>query len=143
MINGYGKLEATGGNLKYFKTEFVDNTNNRDQLYYDLTEKCIPMLSMKEDCYNEIKGNSEYKIFKNDEGTKVTAVYFDLFGNKEKEFVDELKNIDLKKVIYKFSLSDYVDESIFKDVKDYKIEAIPYRIVEVYRRLAKMSKGDF
>lgn len=143
VISGYGKTEATGGNLKYFKTDFVDNTNNKDQLYYDLTEKCIPMLCMKEDCYNELKGNSEYKIFKNNESTKITAVYFDMFGNKEQEFIDELKNIDGYKIIYKFSLSDYVDESIFKDVKNYKIEAIPYKIVEVYRRLVKISKGDF
>ncbi len=142
VMNGLNECEKLGGNLKYYETEFVENNNNRDQLYYDLTEKCIPMLSLKEECFIEIKSTDEYKIFKNNEDTKVTAVYYDLFGNKEKDFVDELKSITQEKVIYKFSLGEYIDASIFDGVKDYKIEPIPYRIVELYRRLAKMSKEE-
>lgn len=141
-INGCKNFEALGGNLRFYKTEFVENTNNRDQLYYDLTEKCIPMLSLKEDCYTELKSTDEYKIFTNTSKDKITAVYFDLFGNKESEFIDELKNISQEKVIYKFTLGDYVDPEIFKGVSNYKIEPIPYKIVEVYRRLVKLSKGD-
>lgn len=142
VINGYKKMEPISANLKYFKTDFVENTNNRDQLYYDLTEKCIPMLSMKEDCYKKIKSTDEYQIFANNDESKITAVYFDLFGNKEQDFIDELKKISVPKVIYKFSLGDYIDPEIFKDINDYRIEAIPYKIVEVYRKLVKMSKGD-
>lgn len=134
--------DGIAANLRYYKTMFVDNLNNRDQLYYDLTEKCIPMLSMKENCFNRIKSTNEYRIFENDDSNKVTAVYFDLFGNKEQEFVKELEKINKEKVIYKFSLSDYIDTSIFKSVTNYRIEAIPYRIVEMYRKLVKISKGD-
>ena len=81
-------------------------------------------------------------IFENDDKTKTTAVYFDLFGNKEKEFINELKNIENEKVIYKFSLGDYIDPQLFSEINNYRIEAIPYKIVEVYRKLVKMSKGD-
>jgi len=147
VINGYtdikGKnIKGIPSNLKFYNTDFVDNTNNRDQLYYDLTEKCIPMLSMKEDCYNEVKSTDEYKIFTNNKNNKLTAVYFDLFGNKEQEFIEELKKSDMEKVIYKFSLGDYIEPSQFAEVKNYRIEPIPYKIVEVYRRLIKLSKGD-
>lgn len=141
-MNGCTNFEALGGNLKFYKTEFVENTNNRDQLYYDLTEKCIPMLCLKEDCYIELKNTDEYKIFSNSSNNKVTAVYFDLFGNKELEFIDELKKIPQEKVIYKFALGDYVNPEIFKGVLNYKIEPIPYKIVEVYRKLVKLSKEE-
>jgi len=142
VINGYEGKEGLGGSLRYYKTEFVDNMNNRDQLYYDLTEKCIPMLSMKENCFEIIKTTKEYVIFSNKEKSKYTCVYYDLFGELQNEFINDLKNIEDEKVIYKFSLGGYVDESIFKEVKNYTIEAIPYKIVEVYRKLVKLSKEE-
>ena len=147
VINGYvdakGKeVKGIPSNLKYYKTDFVDNTNNRDQLYYDLTEKCIPMLCLKEDCFEQISVTSEYMIFSNISKTKYTCVYFDIFGNLEQDFINKLENIDEDKVIYKFSLGDYVDETPFKNVKNYIIEAIPYKIVELYRKLVKLSKEE-
>ena len=142
VINGYNNKTGLEGSLKYFKTDFVDNTNNRDQLYYDLTEKCISMLCLKEGCFNQISATSEYMIFSNINKTKYTCVYFDIFGNLEQDFVNKLENIDEDKVIYKFSLGDYVDETPFKNVKNYIIEAIPYKIVELYRKLVKLSKEE-
>lgn len=147
VINGYvdakGKeVKGIPSNLKYYKTDFVDNTNNRDQLYYDLTEKCIPMLCLKEDCFEQISVTSEYMIFSNISKTKYTCIYFDIFGNLEQDFINKLENIDEDKVIYKFSLGDYVDETPFKNVKNYIIEAIPYKIVELYRKLVKLSKEE-
>lgn len=147
VIKGYTdsrnrKINGISSNLKYYETDFVSNTNNRDQLYYDLTEKCIPMLSMKEDCYNEKISTNEYKVFVNDDETKATAVYFNLFGNTEQEFIDELKKINMEKVIYKFSLGDYIDPLQFSEIDNYRIEPIPYKIVEVYRKLIKISKGE-
>lgn len=142
VIEGYEDVKGLNNNLKYFQTGFVDNTNNRDQLYYDLTSKCIPMLSMKEDCFDKVAETNEYMIFTNKQNSKYTCVYFDLFGNEEQQFINELKNIKENKVIYKFSLGDYIDESIFAGVDNYTIEAIPYRIVEVYRKLVKLSKEE-
>jgi len=142
IINGYKNREAIPANLKYFETEFVDNSNNRDQLYYDLTEKCIPMLCMKEDCFEKVKITDEYMIFSDKKCEKYTCVYFDLFGEKETEFIDLLNSIPESKVIYKFSLGDYVDESQFAGIENYRTEAVPYRIVELYRKLVKMSKEE-
>ena len=132
-------LEAS---LKYFKTDFVENFANRDQLYFDLTERCIPMLCMKNDCYCEYKVTNEYKIYSNQDKSLFTCVYFDMFGDKEKEFIEEIKNIDQLKKVYKFSLGDIIDETLFTGVKNYQIEAIPYKIIELYKQLIKLSKGD-
>lgn len=134
--------DGINASMKYFRTDFVENTNNRDQLYYDLTEKCIPMLCVKENCFENVKSTKEYMIFSNKQKNKYTCVYFDLFGNQENDFINDLKAINEKKVIYKFSLGDHIDESIFADVENYTIEAIPYKIVEVYRKLVKLSKED-
>lgn len=139
VINQKGKNST---NLKYYKTEFIENTNNRDQLYFDLTEKCIPMLCMKEDTFEEVEKTEEYMIYKNKTGNKYSCVYFDIFGIRYEEFINKLETIEEKKKIYIFSLGNSIDEEPLKNVKDYKIEPIPYKIVELYRRLAKSSKEE-
>lgn len=130
------------GSLNCYETEFVENSNNRDQLYFDLTEKCIPMLSIKDGNYTEYKSTNEYVIFRNNDSTKYTCVYYSLFGDKEAEFINELKNISAEKTIYKFALGDSFDLSIFDGITNYNVEAIPYRIVELYKKIVKMSRED-
>lgn len=142
VINGYKEFEPLGGGLKYYKTDFVENSNNRDQLYFDLTEKCIPMMCIKDNNFVEYKITDEYKIYTNSDKTSYSCVYYSLFGDKEDEFVKELEKINGFKSIYKFSLGETVDTSLFKNVKDYTIEAIPYKIVELYKRIVKMSRED-
>ncbi len=141
-IKGYEKFNPLDGGLKYYKCEFVENSNNRDQLYFDLTEKCIPMMCIKDNNFIEYKSTDEYKIFTNEDKTSYSCVYYYLFGDKEDEFIKELENINEFKSIYKFSLGDTVDTSMFKNVKNYNVEAIPYKIVELYKRIVKMSRED-
>ncbi len=142
VIQGYSGKEGLGGNLKYFKTDFIHNNNNRDQLYFDLTEKCIPMLCIKDSNFIEYKITDEYKIYTNESNTQYTCIYHGMFGNKEKEFINELKLIKELKTVYKFSLSDTVDRKLFEGVENYNIEAIPYRIIEMYKQLVKLSKEN-
>lgn len=142
VINGYGNKEPLGGNLKYFKTEFVNNEGTRDQLYYDLTEKCIPMLCVKEDTHVIVESNDEYSIFTNKDKTKYTCVYFDIFGTKYEDFKSKLENIEEPKVLYIFTLGDYINTDDLNKIKNYTIEPIPYRIVELYKKMVKMSKED-
>lgn len=140
VINGYGDKSGLGGTLKYFKTEFVDNIGTRDQLYYDLTEKCIPMLCIKGNTFDKLVSNNEYTIFTNHNKTKYTCVYFDIFGLKFDDFINKIKDLKEEKLIYIFTLGDYVNTSNLKDVNNYTIEPIPYKIVELYKKIVKMSK---
>ena len=80
VICGIDGKEPLGGTLKYFKTEFVDNIGTRDQLYYDLTEKCIPMLCVKGNTFNKVISNNEFAIYTNNDKSKYSCVYFDIFG---------------------------------------------------------------
>lgn len=128
--------------LKYYKTEFVDIIGTRDQLYYDLTEKCIPMLCVKGDTFNKVESNNEYAVFTNNDNTKYSCVYFDIFGLKYDKFINKLKNIKEEKLLYIFTLGDYVNTDDLKDIDNYTIEPIPYKIVELYKKVVKMSKED-
>ena len=134
--------EGVNTSLVYYKTDFVDNNGTRDQLYYDLTEKCIPMLCVKGATFNKVEFNNEYAIFVNRDDTKYTCVYFDIFGLKYDEFINKIKNIKEEKLLYIFTLGDYVDTSNLMDVNNYTIEPIPYKIVELYKKIVKMSKED-
>ena len=150
VINGYeikkfGSMvnkNALGGTLKYFKTEFVDVIGTRDQLYYDLTEKCIPMLCVKGDTFNKVESNNEYAIFTNNDNTKYSCVYFDIFGLKYDEFINKIKDIKEEKLLYIFTLGDYVNTDNLTGIDNYTIEPIPYKIVELYKKVVKMSKED-
>lgn len=142
VINGYGGKKGYGGNLIYYKTEFVDSNGTKDQLYYDLTEKCIPMLCLKDDTMEKVESNNEYVIFTNSEKSKYSCVYYDIFGKKFNDFIEKIKNIKEFKELYIFTLGDYVNESDLKGVENYSIEPIPYRIVELYKKVVKLSKED-
>ena len=126
----------------YYKTEFVDNEGTRDQIYYDLTEKCIPMLCVKEDTYEVIEKNDQFAIYANKIKNKFTCVYFDTIGNKYEEFIEKLKKIEEKKVLYIFTLGNKIEEPRLAEIKNYEIEAIPQRIYDLYKKLAKMSKEN-
>lgn len=141
VIKGYKDLkgknvDGINANLKYYKTSFVAKNRNQDQLKIDTTKKCTEMLCLKEGIYNLYKESIDYKIFK--QGTSYLAVYYD-FAN---ESLDELKDImnSLKgdKVLYCFTLDNQgIDKNNFRGWKNIRLEAIPQKILDVYKRIFK------
>ena len=142
VIKGYKNRMPFKASVKYFKTDFINYVGTKDQLYYDLTEKCIPMLCVKGNTFNKVEANNEYAIYTNNDKTKYSCVYFDIFGLKYDEFINKIQNIKDNKLLYIFTLGDYINPDIFKNVDNYTIEPIPYKIVELYKRIVKMSKED-
>ena len=140
VICGYSNKKGLGGNLLYFKTEFVDITGSKDQLYYDLTEKCIPMLCVKENTHILLKKDSEFCIYANEEKNKFTCVYFNAFGNHYNQFVSEMEHINEFKALYIFTLGNEINQNDLRDIKNYEIEPIPYKIVELYNKIIELSK---
>lgn len=141
IIQGYDNFEPLIGNLIYYKTNFVDITGSKDQLYYDLTDKCIPMLCVKEDTHILVEENEEYKIYTDNRYTKYTCVYFDAFGLNYDIFIQKLKTIKDYKALYIFTLGNEINENELIDVDNYSIEPIPYKILELYKRIVALSKG--
>ena len=136
VIKGYANVAGLPGNLKYFRTAFVPNNRNKDQLKIDITKRCTEMLCLKEGVYKIIRETSDYKIFQ--EGKKYLAVYYDFATSTLDELKDEMNKLKGEKVFYCFTLDSYgLDNSNFKGWKNIRIEPIPQKILEVYKRIFK------
>ena len=90
VIKGYKEIskaakdiKGLGNNLRYFKTSFVSNTKNKDQLRLNITKKCTEMLCLKEGVFNLEKETEDYKIFKY--ANKYLAVYYDFASSTLEE----------------------------------------------------------
>ncbi len=142
VLKGYNNHKGLPGKLKYYKTDFVKYDGTRDQLYYDLTERCIPMLCVKSNTYELVEKSKEYAIYSNASKTEYSCVYFDIFGESYEQFLSKIKSIDKHKNLYIFSLSEYLNEEELKGVTNYSIEPIPYKILDLYKNVVKMSKEN-
>lgn len=144
VIKGYRnlkgeKIEGLGGNLQYFRTDFVRKNKNRDQVRIGLTGKCTEMLCVKENIFNLEKENENYKIFSSNKKDKILCVYYNFMEYGIPEFIDEIKKIKARKIIFMFSIDNEVDKKIFSGVKNFTVKAIPEEILEEYRRLNKLN----
>jgi len=138
VIKGYiGKRDkkeyrGLGGNLKYFKTDFVDYDEPTDKNKIKLTKQATEMLCVKEGTFDLIRGGKDYKIFKN--SNHYTGIIWD--QNSIQSFKKTIKDIKGKFSIYVFSLGDETFDEEFKDVKQkVKLSPIPEAILRVYRRI--------
>ena len=133
VIKGYKDKPSLGGNLKYFKTDFVD-AEPTDKNKIRLTEQATEMLCIKEGTFQEIENRVNFKIFKNT--NHYTGIIFD--QSAIPAFKKAIKGIKGKFSVYVFSLGDETFDDEFKDVKQrIKLSPIPEAILRVYRRIFK------
>jgi adenine-specific DNA-methyltransferase len=136
VIKGYKnlkgeKVEGLGGNLKYFKTDFVD-AEPTDKNKIKLTKQAIEMLCIKEGTFVSVLNRKDFKIFKYN--NYYTGIIFDQLAIPE--FKKTIKKIKGKFSIYVFSLSDETFDEEFSDVKQkIKLSPIPEAILRIYRRI--------
>lgn len=134
-----GKKDGLGGNLQYFKTSLMKKTKNQDQVKVNLTQRCTEMLCVKENIFNFEKEGEDYKIFFSNKRDKFLCVYYNFLDDSFKNFLKEIKKLKGKKNIYMFSVENKVDKSLFARVDNFTIEAIPQKILDVYKQLVKMN----
>lgn len=146
VINGINKkdkfINGIETNVKSFSTDFVNISGTKEQLYFDLTEKCIPMLCVKENTHELYEQNKEYIIYSNRDKTKFACVYFDMFGTDYEDFIKKIEEIQEFKSLYIFSFNNYVNLDELMDVKNYSIEPIPYRILELYKKIIEIGMEE-
>lgn len=136
VIEGYTalkgrKVEGLGGNLKYFKTDFVD-AEPTDQNKKKLTEQAIELLCIKEGTFEKVLDQKDFKIFKNSD--HYTGIIFDQLAIPK--FKKRIKNIDADFSVYVFSLGDDTFAEEFSGVKQkVKLSPIPEAIFRIYRRI--------
>jgi len=118
--------------LKYFKTAFVD-AEPTDKNKRMLVDKSTEMLCLKEDCFDEVKKGTEFKIFKNSKDKYLSIIYDD---EGIEAFKKEAKKLNKKIVVFVFSLDESAREEEFKDVGDLvELKPIPAVILNVYKRI--------
>jgi len=128
-----GRQEGLGNNLKYYRTSFVENSKNRDQIRMDVTRRCTEMLCIKEGVYNLKKESDDWKIF--EQNGKYLAVYYDFAGISLEELKNEMNAIEGEKVLYCFTLEREINKIDFLGWKNTRFEAIPQKILDVYKRI--------
>ncbi len=139
VIEGYKNSKSEnvaglGGNLKYFKTDFVDYKESTDRNKIKLTKEAVEMLCVKEGTFESVLNNKDFKIFKNH--NHYTGIIFDQLAIED--FKKEIKGIKDKISVYIFSLGDDSFEDEFEDIKQkVKLSPIPEAILKVYRRIYK------
>lgn len=141
VIKGYNKsgnkVAGLGGNLKYFKTDFID-AKQTDANKKKLTFEATSMLCLKEGTFYEVKtknvNENQFRIFKNNK-IYTGIIYDDLFIE---DFKIAIKDINAKFRVYVFSLGDDNFEEEFEDIKNkVKVNPIPEAILRVYRKIFK------
>ena len=139
VIKGYKNTKkenvaGLGGNLKYFKTDFVDYKESTDRNKIKLTKEAVEMLCVKEGTFELVQDGGDFKIFKNHD--HYTGIIFDQLAIED--FKKAVKDIKGKISVYIFSLGDDSFEDEFEDIKQkVKLSPIPEAILKVYRRIYK------
>ena len=139
VIKGYkdikgNYIEGLGGNLKYFKTDFVEGKPT-DLNKKKLVDKSTEMLCLKEDCFELVKKGQNFKIFTNNQGKYLGIVYDD---SGIELFKKEVQKLNKKINTYIFSLDDSAREEEFEDIKKLvDLRPIPAVILNVYKRIFK------
>jgi len=123
-----------GGNLKYFKTDFVDYDEPTDRNKIKLTKQATEMLCVKEGTFEKVIDDERFKVFKN--ASHYTGIIYDQVVIPT--FKRTIKDIKGKFSVYIFSLGDETFDDEFKDVKQkVQLSPIPEAILRVYRRIFK------
>lgn len=138
IIQGYKntkgeKVDGLSGNLKYFKTDFVD-AEPTDKNKKKLTEQATEMLCIREGTFALVLEQKKFEIFKSN--SHYTGIIFDQLAIPE--FKKAIKDIKGKFSVYVFSLGDDTFDEEFEDIKQkVKLSPIPEAILRVYRRIFK------
>ena len=127
-----GKQPGHDANLKYFTTGFVDSAPT-DRNKKKLVDQSTEMLCLKEDCFEKIKSNNSFQIFKNNNSSYLGIIYDD---EGIEPFKKELVKLKKKINTYVFSLDESAREEEFEDILDLvNLKPIPEVILNVYGRI--------
>ena len=138
VISGYKnqkgeKIEGLGGNLKYYKTDFVE-AEPTDKNKRKLVKESTDMLCILENAFELVQKEKEFAIFKNTD--KYLGIIF--YDEAIEDYKKAIKKIDGHFNTYVFSMTDKLHEDKFDDVMGkVKLMAIPEVILQVYREIFK------
>lgn len=131
-----GFKEGTGGNIKYFRTDFVgENSVNKadDDDKLILAQNIGDMIAIRENTFTKIEENEWYQIYTNND--RYTCIYFEENTEKLLELKEKIVKLDKETALYIFSWADNEYASDFSDLNNVRIEDIPEPLLKVYKRI--------
>ena len=140
VIKGHRGQEGLGGNLRYFKTDFVPrHPNNTDITRGQLMKLSAEMICVKDNAFDLLLDKTVYKIFKNSQ--RYCAIVFDADKIPEiNQYFNQLED-KLPLHIYIFSFNSDTYASDFRVLKrKSQIIPVPESILEVYQRIFRNKK---
>lgn len=139
VLNGYKnskgeKVAGLGGNLKYFKTDFV-GSDSTDKNKRDLVNKSTEMICIKENIFDLVAdGGLDYRIYQ--KGKKFLGVIFEI--DAVADFKKEAEKHKGNFTVYCFSYTEATPEKEFKGLKNkYILKPIPAVILRIYLEIFK------
>lgn len=135
------KIPGLGGNLRYYKTAFVEVENIQeitDEKKLELTYNAWELLAIKEGIYNERTKTVYGQIFEND--SDIVAVYFKESTRDLTQMAEELAVIQREKwwkVIW-YIYGNAFQEDAFPMIENLELKDIPDPILKVYREINKV-----
>ena len=140
--DGTNYSDGIPANLRYFKTDFIEKSEDTDENRVNLTKRCYELLQIKESCYESQKSNIEsLKIWRSD--NKLLAVIFDRYDKTDdQKYISEItgfaRNSD-DVVVYRFSIDGNLDMDI-SALKNARLEEIPEEILKTFNQIFKPKK---
>ena len=101
-----------GGNLKYYKTNFVPNEST-DENKKLITERSIEMLCLREDTFEEVEQAKHWQIYQNN--ARYTAILFE--PEEITNFRDRIEALGHPVSVYVFSLTNDTYSEAFKGLE--------------------------
>lgn len=140
--DGTNYSDGIPANLRYFKTDFIEKSEDTDENRISLTKRCYELLQIKESCYESQKSNIEsLKIWRSN--NKLLAVIFDRYDNTDdQKYISEITgfahNSD-EVVVYRFSIDGNLDMDI-SALPNARLEEIPEEILKTFNQIFKTKK---
>lgn len=138
-IDGYintkkQKIVGLGGNLKYFKTDFVE-AQPTDKNKRELVNNSTEMICIKENIFKLlVEEDLNFRIYV--KGNKYLGIIFN--EDAIEAFKEEADKLEGQFIVYCFSYTGASPEKEFMDMKNkHRIEPIPEIILKVYREIFK------
>ncbi len=131
-------INGIGGNLKYFKTDFVGKAESRDYTKIAVASKVYEMLSIKENCFELVQHDTHYRIYKRNH--KIVGMYTYFLDSQLDNLLNFIKSNPAKeKVLYSYSNLNTVANPELMEIVGIDVRPIPTKIIEMLDRIHKMG----
>lgn len=154
VIEGYttpkgANVKGTGGKLRYFRCGFVKKQGAHIQNAENIKRHCTEMLCLRENIFHRIfpeillpedldereNYTGAFEIFK--DHNRSLAILYDDTPQYKTELQERLAVLSGEKILYVFTPTGNVSQLDYEDFDGVRLEEIPIRILDLYKRILK------